>query len=130
MKSYTQALSLRLHEAIQGKLRTKMQETPIYRNVFESNDLLQMWMILKTNLFRFGFTEAKQRFQAQFFKLKQQIYDSFHTYYLTFQSQLAFLGQLLPDDYPRDPSRLTALFIEGLDDSTYKRTRDQLYLTK
>ena len=102
LKSYTQALSLRLHEAIQGKLRTKMQETPTYRKAFESNDLLQMWKILKQTCFA-GFTdEAIQRFQAQFLKLKQQPYDSFHTYYLTFQSQLAFLGQLLPDDYPGD----------------------------
>ncbi len=66
LKSYTQALSLRLHEAIQGKLRTKMQETPTYRKAFESNDLLQMWKILKQTCFA-GFTdEAIQRFQAQF----------------------------------------------------------------
>ena len=37
---------------------------------------------------------------------------------------------MLPNDYPGDASRLTALFIEGLDDTTYKRTRDQLYLTR
>jgi hypothetical protein len=130
LKTYTQALSLRLHEAIQGKLRTKMQETPEYRKAFESNDLLNMWRILKQTCFA-GFTdEAIQRFQAQFLKLKQQPYESFHTYYLNFQSQLAFLGQLLPDDYPCEANKLTALFIEGLDDTTYKRTRDQLYLTR
>jgi len=33
-------------------------------------------------------------------------------------------------EYPGDAARLTALFIEGLDDTTYKRTRDQLYLTR
>ena len=99
LKTYTQALSLRLHEAIQGKLRTKMQETPEYRKAFETNDLLNMWRILKQTCFA-GFTdEAIQRFQAQFLKLKQQPYESFHTYYLNFQSQLAFLGQLLPKHY-------------------------------
>ena len=102
LKTYTQALSLRLHEAIQGKLRTKMQETPTYRKAFEDNDLLNMWKILKQTCFA-GFTdEAIQRFQAKFLKLKQESYESFHTYYLNFQSQLAFLGQLLPDEYPGD----------------------------
>ena len=130
LKTFTQALSLRLHEAIQGKLRTKMQETPTYRKAFEANDLLNMWKILKQTCFA-GFTdEAVQRFQAKFLKLKQEPHESFHTYYLNFQSQLAFLGQLLPVDYPGDASRLTALFIEGLDDTTYKRTRDQLYHTR
>jgi hypothetical protein len=107
-----------------------MQETPSYRKAFEANDLLNMWKILKQTCFA-GFTdEAIQRFQAKFLKLKQEPHESFHTYYLNFQSQLAFLGQLLPNDYPGDASRLTALFIEGLDDTTYKRTRNQLYLTR
>ena len=42
LKTFTQALSLCLHEAVQGKLRTKMQETPTYRKAFEANDLLNM----------------------------------------------------------------------------------------
>ena len=72
LKNFTQALSLRLHEAIQGRLRTKMQETPAYRKAFEDNDLLNMWKILKQTCFA-GYTdEAIQRFQAKFLKLKQE----------------------------------------------------------
>ncbi len=72
LKTFTQALSLRLHEVIQGRLLTKMQETPTYRKAFVDNDLLNMWKILKQTCFA-GFTdEAIQRFQSKFLKLKQE----------------------------------------------------------
>ena len=76
-----------------------------------------------------GFTdEAILRFEAQFLKLKQLPTEEFHSYYLNFQTQLEFLQELLPG-HKYDSKLLTALFIEGLDDNTYKRIRDQLYLT-
>ena len=127
LRANEQALALKLDEAMQGSLRTKLQETPTYRDAFTANSLLNMWRIIKTTCMA-GFTdEAILRFEAQFLKLKQIPTEDFHSYYLNFQTQLEFLQELLPG-HKYDSKLLTALFIEGLDDTTYKRIRDQLYL--
>jgi hypothetical protein len=125
LKANEQALALKLDEAMQGSLRTKLQETPTYREAFTSNSLLNMWRIIKTTCMA-GFTdEAILRFEAQFQKLKQLPSEDFHSYYLNFQTQLEFLQELLPGQ-KYDAKLLTALFIEGLDDVTYKRNRSTI----
>ena len=48
LRANEQALALKLDEAMQGFLRTKLQETPTYRDAFTSNSLLNMWRIIKT----------------------------------------------------------------------------------
>ena len=111
LKANEQALALKLDEAMQGSLRTKLQETPTYREAFTSNSLLHMWRIIKTTCMA-GFTdEAILRFEAQFQKLKQLPSEDFHSYYLNFQTQLEFLQELLPGQ-KYDTKLLTAYLLK------------------
>ena len=56
LRANEQALALKLDEAMQGSLRTKLQETPTYRDAFTANSLLNMWRIIKTTCMA-GFTD-------------------------------------------------------------------------
>jgi len=129
MVEHQRALVVVLHACLELDMKNKMWQTPAYREAYEQTKLQPMWRILKQVCLAGFTTESLQRYAAQFAKLKQKPMEAFNTYYIDFKSKLEFLGSVLPTEVPHQ-SQLTALFIEGLDDTRYGTLREALYKTK